>query len=131
MSYRIVIGPRAEKDILDSALWMLKRANSRAKALRASTHLREKIATLATDPLKLPIDPDAIAFGDEVRTLLHGRKSGRQRIHFVVKGDVVHVLAVRLAAGRGLAEEVEAVVEEDDGREPGATLDHSSEGGES
>ncbi len=111
MTHRIVIGPRAEKDILDSALWMLKRAGTRAKALRASTHLREKIATLASDPLKLPIDPDAIAFGDEVRTLLHGRKSGRQRIHFVVKGDVVHVLAVRLAAGRGFADEVEVVAD--------------------
>ena len=112
MTHRVVIQPRAERDIRDAALWVLDRSKSRPTALRWAKSIREKIATLATQPLRAPIDPDSAAFGEEVRVLLHGRKGGRYRILFAVRGDVVHVLTVRHAARQSLVEE-DGIVEEE------------------
>ena len=69
------------------------------------TYLRAKIDTLKKPaPLRCPVDPDADAYGDEVRILLHGKRSKKFRIYFVIRGDAVHIVAVRHTAQMGLAE---------------------------
>ncbi len=67
-----------------------------------------KIATLKGSPLRCPIDPDSVAYGEEVRILLHGKQQTMFRIRFVVRGRKVHVVAVRHSAQRSLAEVREA-----------------------
>ena len=54
MTYRLVIQPRAERDIQTAALWILGQSNSAATAMRWGRGLRVKIATL----IKLATSPD-------------------------------------------------------------------------
>ena len=107
MTYRIVLQPRAERDIRDAARYLLEVSKSRAAALRWVRGVRAKIETLQTHPHRCPVDEDSEAFGREVRVLLHGKRPGVYRILFAIEGDVVHVLTVRHAARRSLREEMD------------------------
>jgi plasmid stabilization system protein ParE len=117
MTYRVVIQPRAERDIRTAALGILGRSGSRATALRWARNLHAKIAGLTTTPRRCPVDPDSDVYGEEVRVLLYGKRRGVYRVLFAIRGDTVHVLTVRHSAQRSLAEEM-AEDEPDGGRDP-------------
>jgi len=106
MTYHVVIQPRAERDIRTAALGILGRSRSRATAVRWARNLRAKIAGLETTPQRCPVDPDSDFYGEEVRLLLYGKRRGVYRVLFAIRGDTVHVLTVRHAAQRSLAEEM-------------------------
>ena len=105
MIYRVVLQPRAERDIQAAAYWIHQEAKSSAVALRWLRHIRSKMASLRSNPQRCPIDPDSDAYGEEVRVLLHGKRHRKYRVLFAVRGDVVHVLTVRHSARQSLAEE--------------------------
>ncbi len=105
MTYRVTIQPRAERDILAVAQWIEDQLNSPAKALRWVRGIRAKMETLKASPKRCPVDPDSVAFGEEVRVLLYGKRHGKHRILFAIRGDMVHVLTVRHSARRSLTEE--------------------------
>jgi plasmid stabilization system protein ParE len=107
MTFRVVIQPRAQRDIWAAARWIEEQSASPAKALRWARGIRAKIDTLKTQPRRCPVDPDSDAYGEEVRLLLHGKRHGKYRILFCIRGDVVHVLTVRHAARRSIVEEME------------------------
>lgn len=67
---------------------------------------RSTSTTLKANPKRCPVDPDSDAFGEEVRVQLYGKRHGKHRILFAIRGDVVHVLNVRYSARRSLAEEM-------------------------
>ena len=115
MTYRVIIQPRAERDIGAAAQWLEAQSRSAAKALRWVRGIRAKMETLKADPRRCPVDPDSDAFGEEVRVLLYGKRHGKYRILFAIRGDTVHVLTVRHTARRSVAEEMER--EEGDGEE--------------
>jgi plasmid stabilization system protein ParE len=96
--YRVVIQPRAERDIEAAADWILDQSKSAATALRWTRGMRERIATLKANPLRCPVAPDSGAYGEEVRVLVHGTRRGQYRVLFAVRGDAVHVLTVRHSA---------------------------------
>ena len=98
MTYRVILQPGAERDIRQVARWKLERARSPESALRWAHSLRAKIGTLKTNPHRCPIDPDSDAYGAEVRVLLHGKRLGKYRVLFTIRGDEVRVLAVRHTA---------------------------------
>lgn len=104
MTYRIILQPTAERDIGLAARWIEEDSKSAAKALRWARSLRAKIATLKTNPRRCPVDPDSAVYGEEVRILLHGKRQGRYRILFAVRGDTVQVLTVRHSARESLSE---------------------------
>jgi plasmid stabilization system protein ParE len=106
MTYHVVIQPRAERDIRTSALWILGQSGSGATALRWARNLRARVATLKTSPQRCPVDPDSEAYGEEVRVLLYGKRRGVYRVLFAIRGDTVHILTVRHASQRSLAEEM-------------------------
>ncbi|MDR3633991.1 MAG: type II toxin-antitoxin system RelE/ParE family toxin [Isosphaeraceae bacterium] len=106
MTYRVVIQPRAERDIWTAAQWIENESKSATKALRWVRGIRARIETLKANPKHCPVDPDSVAFGEEVRVLLHGKRHGKHRILFAIRGDTVHVLTVRHSARRSLAEEM-------------------------
>lgn len=106
MTYRVIVQPGAERDMRTAALWILARSKSSRAALRWVNGLRAKIATLKTTPQRCPVDPDSEAYGEEVRVLLYGKRSGVHRVLFTIRGDMVYVLTVRHSAQRGLAEEM-------------------------
>jgi plasmid stabilization system protein ParE len=116
MTYRVILQPRAERDIQAQAAWLLERARSPAAALRWVRGIRARIATLKASPRRCPVDPDSGAYGEEVRVLLYGKRPGIYRVLFAIRGDTVHVLTVRHSAQRSLREELG--LEEGDEQEP-------------
>jgi plasmid stabilization system protein ParE len=119
MTYHVIIQPRAERDIGTAALGILGRSGSRATAVRWARGLRAKIATLKSHPRRCPVDPDSEVYGEEVRVLLYGKRSGVYRVLFAIRGDKVNVLTVRHSAQRSLADEMS----EDEAEEGGEGLD--------
>lgn len=105
MTYRVILQPRAERDIRAAARYLLEISKSRTTALRWARGVRAKIETLRSNPERCPVDPDSEAYGREVRVLLYGRRPGVYRVLFALEGDVVQVLTVRHAARRSLLEE--------------------------
>src|SRR4051794_17613900 len=105
MTYRVIIQPPAEQDIRRAARWIEQRSRSISKALRWTRGIRAKVETLKTQPLRCPIAPDSEAYGEEVRQLLYGKRSSVYRILFTVRGDTIHILAVRHAAQAYLTDE--------------------------
>jgi plasmid stabilization system protein ParE len=106
MTYRVIIQPRAQRDIGTAVQWIEDQSKSAAKALRWVHSIRAKFGTLKANPRRCPVDPDSAAFGEEVRVLLHGKQHGKYRILFAIRGDAVHVLTVRHSARRSVAEEL-------------------------
>lgn len=107
MTYSVVVEPRAVRDLWAAAQWIEDQSKSSAKALGWVRSVRAKIETLKTSPKRCPVDPDSAAYGEEVRILLYGKRRGRYRILFAIRGDSVHVLTVRHAARQSLGEETE------------------------
>ena len=105
MTYRVILQPRAERDVFAAADWIHAESKSSAIALRWVRGLRAKIGSLSSKPQRCPIDPDSDAYGEEVRVLLHGKRHRKYRILFAIRGNVVHVLTVRHSARQSLAEE--------------------------
>ena len=107
MTYRVILQPQAERAIQHQARWLADQSKSPATALRWVRSLRSKIDTLKVSPLRCPVDPDSEAYGEEVRLLLHGKRHKQFRVLFIIRGDTVHVVAIRHAAQRSLSEEME------------------------
>ena len=63
MTYRVIIQPRAERDIWAAAQWIEDESKSAAKALRWVRGIRAKIETLKANPNRCPVDSDSDAFG--------------------------------------------------------------------
>lgn len=116
MTFRVIIQPRAEREIRNAALWLAEQARSSAPALRWMRGIRARIATLKATPERCPLDPDSEAYGEEVRVLLYGKRHGKYRILFAIRGKAVHVLTVRHAARQSLSEEI-SEDDSDSGRE--------------
>jgi plasmid stabilization system protein ParE len=114
MTYRVVLQPRAERDIRQQAFWLLSKSESPSVALRWSRGIRARIATLRSNPSRCPVDPDSAAYGEEVRVLRYGKKAGVHRVLFAIRGHEVHVLTVRHAAQLSLREEIELSEADDD-----------------
>jgi plasmid stabilization system protein ParE len=106
MTYRVLLQPRAERDLWAAAQWIEDRSKSPATALRWVRGIRAKITTLKRSPKRCPVDPDSEAHGEEVRVLLYGKRHGVYRILFAVRGETVHILTVRHSARRSLSEEM-------------------------
>jgi plasmid stabilization system protein ParE len=110
--YRVILQPRAERDLQEAAHWIREQSKSSAIALRWVLGIRSKIASLKSNPQRCPIDPDSTAYGEVVRVMLHGKRHGKYRVLFTVRGDIVHVLTVRHSARQSLADEGDDNAEE-------------------
>ena len=65
--------------------------------------LLAKVDTLRRLPSRCPLAPEGERFGEHVRELLHGKRTSCYRILYVVRDDVVLILAV-WRASRGPAD---------------------------
>ena len=116
MTYRVIIQPRAVREIWAAAQWIEDQSKSSAKAPRWVHGIRASIDTLKGNPKCCPVDPDSKAFGAEVRVLLYGKRHGKHRVLFAMRGDTVHVLTVRHSARQSLGEEMGQA--DDEGNDP-------------
>jgi plasmid stabilization system protein ParE len=113
MTFRVIVQPRAEREIRETAFWIREQAKSPTPALRWARGIRAKIETLKEFPHRCPVDPDSAVYGEEVRVLLFGRRPRVYRILFAIRGNVVHVLTVRHSARRSLRDAQEEIGEEE------------------
>jgi plasmid stabilization system protein ParE len=107
MTFRVILQPQAERDIQRQARWIVEQPKSPSKALRWVRSIRSKMDRLKASPFACPIDPDSVAYGEEVRVLLFGKRHQKFRILFLLRDDVVRVLTIRHAAQRSIAEDME------------------------
>ncbi len=100
MKYRVLIQAAAQKDIETAYAWLAKQ--SPGAAARWYNGLAEAICSLADMPRRCTLAPEDDAFAVEIRQLLYGRRAGRYRILFTIRGREVHILHVRHGARRWL-----------------------------
>jgi plasmid stabilization system protein ParE len=71
---------------------------SPARAEKWYRGLFEKIETLKTLPTRCPVAPESEAYGEELRYLTYGKRSGIYRIFFTIRGDVIRIVALHHGA---------------------------------
>lgn len=92
MEYRFEIDDRA---IADANFYFDRIAeHSPGRAERWYRGLFARIDTLKKFPLRCPRAPESEKFGEEVRELLYGKRSATYRVLFVIRGDVIKILAI-------------------------------------
>ena len=107
MTYRVMIEPRAERDIENAARWVFQESKSRTAALSWVGMIRGEIEALGKNPRRCPVDPDLEFYGEEVRVLLAGKRQGVYRVLFIIRNEFVHVLTVRHSSRQTLQEELD------------------------
>jgi plasmid stabilization system protein ParE len=110
MAYRFEFAPRALRDANETYEWIAQ--HSPRQAARWYRRLFEVIEGLATHPRRCPLAPENDAHAEEVRQLLYGRRQNVYRILYVIRGDVIRILAVRHGARQPLR--ADQLIDEDD-----------------
>lgn len=103
MTYRVVMLPRAKRQLYESALWWSEH-RSAEQAARWMEGFEEALSTLQEDPERFALAPEDDAFSFIVRQLLYGL--GRKKTHravFEVRDDQVLVHAIRHLAQADLS----------------------------
>ncbi|MFV0445712.1 MAG: type II toxin-antitoxin system RelE/ParE family toxin [Planctomycetaceae bacterium] len=101
MTYRVVVSPRAEQRLLESASWYLDQSRSIEVALRWYDGFHRALAAFSENPSRFALASESSKLPLEVRELFYG--SGRRKTHralFRVVDDQVLVLTVRHFAER-------------------------------
>jgi len=98
--YHVVIHRRAQAGITDAYDWLAERSPEAAE--RWLSGIERAIASLDTLSARCPIAPESKLVGSEIRCRIYGRRGGRYRILFVIRGDTVHVVEVRHGSRRPL-----------------------------
>ena len=96
MSFRVAVARMAREEIADAVRWIGERSPD--AALRWLDGLEQTLLGLADFPSRCAIAPETDTIGVEIRQQLYGRRAGRYRILFVIRGEVVHVIHVRHGA---------------------------------
>jgi plasmid stabilization system protein ParE len=96
MKYSVIIETRASRDIDEASGWIAERSPESAE--RWFNAVEAKIYSLANFPKRCPKAREDGQFRYELWHLVFGRRHGRYRIIFTVRGNAVHVLHVRHGA---------------------------------
>lgn len=117
MACRVEVSPRAVAD-LDAITEYIKNHGSLERAEKWFDEMIDAIASLREMPCRCPIADESKDLGQEVRFLLHGRRSHVYKVYFSVRPETqasgtVQVLHVRHWAGRRLtADELAQIAQE-------------------
>ena len=108
MAFRVVLQPRAERDIEEAFSYIYDQAPP--AAFRWYARVRAQIESLSEMPMRCAIAPEAELLQFELRQLTFGKRTGRYRIVFrlIEESNQVDVLAVRHGSrGPILAHEID------------------------
>jgi len=94
--FHVIIQPPAAAEMDEACLWIAE--HNPDAAVKWFLGLQEAIQGLATFPERCPLAPESDAFKEEIRQLIYGRRTGRYRIFFTIRGDSVRILHVRHGA---------------------------------
>jgi len=92
MDYEPRLTERAINDIRVHYDQIAEYSPERAEQWRRK--LLAKVNTLRRLPFRCPLAPEGERLGEQVRELLHGKRTSCYRILYVIRADVVLVLAV-------------------------------------
>ena len=92
MDYQLRFAERAINDARVYYDQIAEYSPDRAEKWRRG--LLVKMDTLRRLPFRCPRAPEGERYGEDVRELLHGKRSSTYRILFVVREDVVVILAI-------------------------------------
>jgi len=94
MIYRVVIMPRAERDL--RTIYRYLRRNAPRAAKDWIKRARRSARSLARHPERCPLAPESASFDEPIRELFFGSGSrGTYRFLFTVVEEAVYVLHVR------------------------------------
>jgi mRNA-degrading endonuclease RelE of RelBE toxin-antitoxin system len=102
MAYLVELAARAASDL--EILYVEKKVAESQAAAHWYNGLEDAVFTLATNPLRCPVAPEAQKMKRELRHLLYGKKPHVYRVIYQVdeKRQTVWVLHIRHAARRKL-----------------------------
>ena len=100
MNYRVILQPRASRDINEAIEWLA--GHSQQVAFRWFNGLQDVLSSLTDHPERCALAPESDLFPNPVRELLFGKRRGTYRILFTIESEEVHVIAVRHGARRHL-----------------------------
>ena len=100
MSFTVQVHPAAVESIHEAQEWIAQRSGEAAE--RWLNGLEEAILSLQDFPTRCGLAPESKRLKFELRQFIYGKRSGRYRVLFVVRGNAVHVLEVRHGARRPL-----------------------------
>ncbi len=107
MSYEVIIQPPAQRDIEATYTYILSFSEMHSR--RWLTGLENAIQSLSELPKRCGKAPESASFNKAIHQLLYGRRNGRYRILFVIRGRQVRILHVRHGARLRLSiEELES-----------------------
>lgn len=105
MSYRVIVFPRAKRQLLDQAVWWSEN-RSLDQALRWLAGFERALASLANNPQRCALARESEDFDFAVRELRYGLKNRpTHRAIFEVRGAEVLVYAVRHLSQRDVTPE--------------------------
>lgn len=99
MAFRVEVEPQAFED-LDAIAAYIKERGSFEVGERWFRGIMRAIRSLQEMPTRCPVAPESRELNQEVRLLLHGRKSRAYKIYFAIRYDapvrgIIRVLHVR------------------------------------
>jgi ParE toxin of type II toxin-antitoxin system, parDE len=104
MRYRLSIAAQVQEQLDQAADWYRQTSGFSEIGDEWAAGIVAAIESLRTDPTRHPLAREAPRLGVELRELHYG--SGKRRTHralFIIREDVVEVLAVRHPAQRAVA----------------------------
>lgn len=93
MAFRVEIAPRALRD-LDEIAEYIKRGGGFGQAEEWFNGMIDAIRTLEEMPARCPIADESYELGQEVRLLLHGKRSRKYRVYYAIRHDAPSAGAV-------------------------------------
>jgi plasmid stabilization system protein ParE len=106
VKYAVIVQPPARLDIESAYLYIRDRAPLATE--RWLEGIEKAILSLDQFPRRCPLAPESKEFPEEIRQMLYGRRTGKYRVLFVIRGQEVRVLHVRHGARRWMrSDEIE------------------------
>jgi toxin ParE1/3/4 len=93
MTYRVVISQRATDDL--RSYYVLAAEHAPGAALQWLNRFEIALASLSSNPERCPLAPEDNLIDTTVRQLFFGKRAGRFRALFTVRGQDVLVLHIR------------------------------------
>jgi plasmid stabilization system protein ParE len=103
IGYVIEYTSMAEREVIESYLWIRERAPRAAEKWREE--LIGKVESLAANPLRHPVAPESGKFMQEIRLMLFRKRRSQFRIYYTIEGVRVVILTIRRSARKPLEED--------------------------
>jgi plasmid stabilization system protein ParE len=94
--YQIRVHPAALASMQEAQDWIADRSVEAAERWTGGLH--DAILSLQQFPTRCGLARESRTLSFELRQLIYGKRAGRYRILFAVRGNIVHVLDVRHGA---------------------------------